>query len=672
VLDTPVVVSSQRAARWFCAAPELLTCALAGFSLPCMLLLLAGHLVWALAFPLGILGAVVAVGLVGPSAEPASRELVRWTAIVLGALVVWGLVNGFFSAQDVYAHRDPATYNLAGRYLVDHSTLRMNTHPEIFGNPAGFSDESAGFEDFRPGLLAAQGNHLLPVLLGAAGRIFGSVGVLKANVLFGALGLFAFFGLARRIVGPRWGALVTAALAVSLPMIYVSRDTFSETLALLFLMGALTLLHRAVQSRRWADFALCGFIAGTSAMVRIDSYASLLALIVAAAVILAHAEPGARRGTSARVGVLIVVGLVPTVIGWVDVSRLSPAYYADQRHAIVQLAEAAVALAVVGAVAVGLIWRRGLGVWIGRRRPGLSALASGIVVLAFLFLASRPLWMTGHGVFTPYLLQVQKDSHKALDGTRTYNERTLDWQALYFGWPTVVLAVVGYVLLLRRYLLRRDWAIAGALTMGLMMSALYLYSSQITPDQVWASRRYVPIVMPMLLVAAAAALRAIAVRWRPVAVVGALVLVGYPLAVTIPAFTIREGYPHSSQLSLMCADLPSDAAVVTVDYNASWSYQMAVRAYCNVPTISVQGASPAALAGMQAAAAQHGRQLFALSTDPTKLTFSGGAPAAALSKIRAQMWPSTLYTSPRGSAHETVSVYLGSVGSDGTVTAVAG
>jgi Dolichyl-phosphate-mannose-protein mannosyltransferase len=671
VLDAPIAVevSTGRSARWLASAPELVTCALAGFSLPTMLLLLAGHLVWLIAFPVGIACAAGAVWFAGTTTEPVGRDVVRWTAIVLGLLLIWTIVNAFFSAQDVYAHRDPATYNLAGRYLVDHSTLRMNTQAQIFGNPTGFTDESAGFEDFRtasPGLLAAQGNHLLPILLAAAGRLAGSAGVLKANVGFGALSLFAFFGLARRIVGPRYGALVTAGLAVSLPMIYVSRDTFSETLALLFLMGALTLLHRAVSGGRFADYALCGFVAGTSAMVRIDSYASLLALIVAAAVILAHAPPDSRKTTSAKVAALIAVGLVPTILGWVDVSRLSPAYYADQRHAIVQLAEAGVALTVLSVAAVALIWKRGLGTWIGGNRRRLTIAGSVLVVAAFAFFASRPLWYVSHGVFTPYLLQVQKDSHVALDGTRTYNEQTVDWQVIYFGPITVLLAVGGYVVLLRRFLLRRDWSIVGALTMGLMISALYLYASQITPDQIWASRRYIPVVMPMLLVAAAAALRAM--PWRRVAIAGAVLLVAFPLAVTIPAFTIREGYPHLSQLSQICDDLPKNAAVVTVDYNASWSYQMAVRAYCDVPTISVQQASVDALAAMQSAVRQHGRTLYALSTDPTKL--SSPSKLMPLSTITAQMWPSTLQTSPRRPAHETVSVYLGLVQSDGAVIAV--
>jgi len=668
VLEVDDQGSTSAWTRWLASGPELSACAVAGFSLPSMLLLLAGHLSWPIAFPIGLLGAIGAVLIAGRTREDVASDVVRWTAIVLGFLLIWTLVNCLFSAEDLYAHRDPTTYNLAGRYLVDHQSLRIDTQPEIFGTPAGYSDSSAGFQDFHPGLLAVQGNHLLPVLLGAAGRIFGNAGVLKANVVFAALGLFAFFGLARRVVGPRFGALATAALAISLPVLYVSRDTFSEPLALLLLMGALTLLQRAIQSGRVAEYAMCGFVGGASAMVRIDSYASLLALVVAGAVILAHARAGDRRSAVVRIGALVVVGLVPTVIGWVDVSRLSPAYYADQRHAILRLAGAAVGLGALGVVSVLMIWRGRLGPWLGSHRAPLAKLAMGSIIAAFLFLAGRPLWYVGHGVYTPYLLQVQKNSHEALDGTRTYDELTVSWQALYFGWPTVVLGVVGYAILARRFLLRRDWPLIGALTMGLGLSALYLYTSQITPDQIWASRRYVPVVMPMMLVAAAWTLCVLGRRRRWLARAGGAVVLIYPLVVTIAAFTIREGHPQLRQVDAICGQLPPDAAVVTVEYNASWSYQMTVRAYCDVPIISLDKATPAQLATMQAAAQEHGRELFAMSTESADLDFDG--PASALSTVRAERWPSSLHTSPRGASHETISVFLGRVQADGTVVAL--
>ena len=52
------------------------------------------------------------------------------------------------------------------------------------------------------------------------------------------------------------------------------------------------------------------------------------------------------------------------------------------------------------------------------------------------------------------------------------------------------------------------------------MSALYLWNAQIAPDQPWAMRRYVPVVLPLLLVLAAAfGLRELWRVRRPVALV---------------------------------------------------------------------------------------------------------------------------------------------------------
>jgi hypothetical protein len=668
---------ASRIVRWLCAAPESAAAAVAGFSLPTMLLLLVGHLDWAIAWPAGLLGAAVAVRVAGRSPEPASRELARWTGAAIGLLVVWAVVNMFFTAQDLFGHRDPNTYNLAGRWLVDHPNLRILTHPELFGSPAGYTDEAAGFSDSGHGVLAAQGNHLLPVLLGAVGRVLGTGGLLKLNVVFGALALLAFYAVARRVLGPRLALLVLAAFAVSMPVLYVSRDTFSEPLALLFLMGGLGLLHRAIRFGRPRDYGLAGFVAGCSAMVRIDAYAALLALIAVGAVLLARAPAGQRAGIGRRVATLGAAGLVPTVVGWVDVSALSPSYYADQRHAILQLAVGALLLTILGVVVVLAVWRTSLGPRLAsmRWRQRLSRWVSWLVPAAFAFLASRPLWMTGHGPLTLYLIQVQRAAHVGVDATRSYDEQTVTWQALYFGPLTVLLAVGGYVLLLRRWLRERDWSQLGLLTMGLSMSALYLWTSQITPDQPWAARRYVPVVMPALLIAAAVAIAWIRPRWgswgRRAAVIAAVVLVGYPLGVSIPAFAIREEVPQLRQVEAVCRRIGPSAAVVETDLGAGYGYGQTVRSYCGATSISLLDPSTAQLARMQASVLAQGRTLYVLATDPSRLPYSAEtSDPPPFSQVDTARWPSTLYTTPVRAMHESVAVYLGTVNAAGRVVAI--
>ncbi len=657
-------------ARFVLGAPELVAAGVAGFGVAPMVLLLAGHFTAPLVLPLGVAGAAAAMVVCGAPARPADRRAVALTLVAIGIALGWFVANAFYSAQDVFAHRDPATYGLTARWLMQHGSLPVPTHPEIFGAPGGYVDTSAGFGANGFGSVYSQGNHLLPALLAPAGWVFGTAGMLKANVAIGALALLAFFGLARRVVGEASALVAMCALAVSIPMIFVSRDTYSEPLALLLLIGGLGLLHRAVASGRIADFALAGFVAGSAAMARIDSDVSLLALIVAGAVLLAVAAPAQRRMRAWQVGALLGAALSMTLLGWADVTRLSSGYYRDERHQILPIGWMAVALALLGGVVVVIVWRPGL-----YRRLRASVVRThvyrwaGVAVFAGVgLLVSRPLWLVTHGKPNPSLAGIQAQLGLAVDGTRTYNEHTVNWLAMYYGWPAVGLAVIGYVVLLRRLILRREYALVGVLAMGAAMSALYLWSAEITPDQPWAIRRYVPVVIPVLLVAAAATLRELWRRrsrlLRAIAVAGGAAVLVVPLLVTLPVAGLREEVPQLSQVRAICAATGPDGALVAVDGSAQVSYLQTIRSYCDVPAIGLVDAAPAQLATVRAAVAAHGRTLYVLSTDAAAMHFVGAAPPP-FSTVTTSRWPSVIDTSPRHASAETVTVYLGTVRPDG-------
>ena len=197
---TSPLVRSRLLARVVCAAPDLVPSAVAGFALPAIVLLFAGHFSPGWVLPIGTLGAALAMAACGVDREPVDRRVVICTLAAIGVALAWLVVNSFFSAENVFAHRDPATYDLAGRWLMDHSRMPIATHPEIFGSPDHYYEASAGFGQSRPGAVYAQGNHLLPALLAAVGWLLGATALLKANVAFGAAALLAFFGLARRVV----------------------------------------------------------------------------------------------------------------------------------------------------------------------------------------------------------------------------------------------------------------------------------------------------------------------------------------------------------------------------------------------------------------------------------------------------------------------------------------
>ena len=221
-------------------------------------------------------------------------------------------------------------------------------------------------------------------------------------------------------------------------------------------------------------------------------------------------------------------------------------------------------LVVIGAVTVVVAWagREPIKARIGTPagRLLLSRVAGATVIVAFVVLLSRPWWMTARGEFDNLILRVaQQAQGLPVDGTRLYAEYTVNWQAMYFGWPTVILAVLGYVVLLYRLIRRSDYRLLGFLVMTLSLSALYLWTPQITPDQVWAMRRYVPVVVPGLIIAAVAALRAAWTWWTTSSAVRVVVRGGVivacaavlvvPWLVTRPVRDLREEAPQAAASS---------------------------------------------------------------------------------------------------------------------------
>lgn len=667
--STPTAPLAQRVVH---AAPDLVVSAFAGFGLPAMLLLLAGHFSPGWVFPFGLIGAALAVAVCGAGRQPVDRRAVVYTLIAIGVVLVWVIVNSFYSAENLFAHRDPATYNLAGRWLMDHSGLHIPIQADVFGSPRGSQGAGAGFSASSPTELYAQGNHLLPAMLATSGWLFGTGAIFKANVVFGAVALLAVFGLARRVVDERFALVGMIAFAVSMPMIFVSRDTYSEPLAMLFLVGGLSLLHRAVESGRIRDFALAGFVVAMSAPVRIDSGVSLLAVLATAAALPIFVARAGRRAAVIRSLVLVGCLAGPTLVGWLDVTRLSYGYYRDERHHILPIFYAGFALLVILPLLVLLSWwprvRRLIE---AREAPGRASVAAGLVICGGLaFLASRPLWTVARGRHSDTIVGLQVQAGDQADGTRTYSEQTMRWLAQYFGWPLVVLGVVGYYLLVRRCLRTRSTAALGTITVGLAISLLYLWSAQITPDQPWAMRRYVPVVIPILIVAATYTLgtlfRQSAVLVRAGAVALAAAVIVLPSIATAPMAGAREEVPQLTQISRICARVGPHGAVLSVDAPSLTSYAQTLRSYCRVPSLGLEGASPAEIAQVRVAVSDHGRTLYLLSTDVTKIQYvTGTTPSTPFSTVRTTRWPSVLHGPPSKVDHEQVAVYLATVREDG-------
>ena len=365
---------------------------------------------------------------------------------------------------------------------------------------------------------------------------------------------------------------------------------------MLFLVGGLALLREAQRRGSPRGYGLAGLVLGSAALARIDGLYFLLTVPVVAAVTLAIASPGRRGVATRKVAALLLGAAVPAVVAMVNLVDLSPVYLHNLGSELNMIAAALAATTVVGAVAVVLAWRtrllHRLAAATGRWLPGVGAAA---VVLLAAVAASRPLWFVGRIPNAPeaqirYITFLQKAYGLPLDGTRSYAEQTMLWFSWYYGPVTVALGILGVAFGVHRLLRRGDLRLLAPLAMFLSAALLYVTVPSIVPDQIWAMRRYLPVVIPGLLLAAAVVLGLLARRSRAGMAAAALlagIMILIPAMLSSRLVTVRDLVPQLPEVLNLCDNLPTDAALLTTG-SLAITYPQTARSYCQVPVASVR------------------------------------------------------------------------------------
>ncbi|MCW2724356.1 MAG: hypothetical protein JWN35_1277, partial [Frankiales bacterium] len=467
--------------------------------------------------------------------------------------------------------------------------------------------------------------HLLPEALAVASWVGGPRALLTANALLAGFSLLAVFAFGARLVRPVWSLVAMTALAVSLPQLHFSRDTFSEIPAQLLLFAGLTLLYDVTRRRERLRSPLlpglvAGLVLGASCIARIDAFFYLVPLTVFLTVL---AVAGAARLAAGVAGGV----LVAAALGYVDLRAASPRYL-ELQAANLHLIWAALAAVVLAAVAT-LVWRdRALALWERLPRPALGTAAGGLIVVLGLFAYfARPHLQTAHNIpdGQPTAVEaLQQAEGFAVQPGRSYDELSLHWLGWYLGPVALALGILGFALLVRRALRTRDGSLPGLaflLVFG-ASSLLYLWKPSIIPVQYWATRRYLPATLPGLLLCAAW-LPNISGSWRrlrpPVGVVVAVALLAAPLWFLRGHATDREYVPMLDATARICAALqPDDAVVILGRPPMSTGMPQTIGAFCHVPVAVVSDPTTnRELATAYRAAHAAGRRLVYLSPTPS-------------------------------------------------------
>jgi hypothetical protein len=382
-------------------------------------------------------------------------------------------------------------------------------------------------------------------------------------------------------------------------------------------------------------FGLCG-------LVRVDALREVSLVLPVAAVLALRAHTGASArasasGTSHRPRTLalpLVAGaLGGTAVAAIPALLLSRPYLGQLVPSLVPLIGAGVVLGIASLVAVRArghaAFARLAALVPGRvrRRPALTAAV--LVGLTGVVLASRPLWMvvrqSPRDPGSRVVAGLQLRQGLTVDGGRTYAEQSLTWISWYLGPVCIVLAWVTFAVLAHRAVTwwnaSRDTpdgdtldgetqdggtldggereavpAWLGPVVIGLGSAVLTLYRPGITPDHPWADRRMVPIVIPVIVLGATAALAGLT-RWLrrrslPLAAVGAglgaVALLAPAWLATAPVATAATERGELRAVAGVCAQLRPGDAVVAIDNRAANEWPQLIRGVCGYPAASLK------------------------------------------------------------------------------------
>lgn len=551
-----------------------------------------------------------------PSADGA--EVTGSVASILLA-VVWAVLNMPYAAQLLWVTRDPGIYTVTGVWLSDHDSggIDIRFTDALHRQISSLSSSLAPFStDDGTTIVHGQGGLTLPGLMGLGGWLDGTDGVLRANLVVGAIALVGMYGLARRFVRPWLALAAEVALGLTVAFMYLMRAPYSEGIMLAGGMAALIWFVVACRTRRSSFAAVAGLFLGVGSMARVDgpillAGAGVLATFLFAVAGEADIVPVRRLGL-----ILLGSGASSCLFGLLSLHLTQRRYLNDLRGEAIQLwtaVAASFALAAVVLAARAAVGRRSR-----RRAPSDRAVSRvgtvlGLAVpLVFAFWWSRPLWWEGHFIpaDSPYAGAVefwQQQEGLPIDGTRSYDEMTLHWVAWYFGWGAVVLAAVGLGIMLRRAVARRELDLLVLVVPTAVAAMLYFDKVSVTPDQVWAYRRLLPVITPGLLVGAL-----FAAEWwlrRPVrrplrygvAIVAVLLVAAGPLPSWNDLLRLPEGQGARAFIDQLCGGLTADTVMVATGHEPAY-LPLTIRTVCGREAVSGDATDPDSLRRLASAA----------------------------------------------------------------------
>jgi hypothetical protein len=412
--------------------------------------------------------------------------------------------------------------------------------------------------------------HLWPVWLAFGETTVGSPESLAVLSMFVATSGLSLFLLGRTLAGNGFALAATALVFLSFPQVYYSRMPLSEMPAQAYFLAGLVCFLWAMAAaggRREYLQLLAGGLWGCFCLIRVDGILFLIPALVCSFLLFRDLRRSFSEWLPLAIALMLFVSLAVLhhiAVGSysipADVPLLGGAVHFGA-HGIMQAEPALVLAWLAVAAGMGLLWKT-------RRAPRLIfGLGMGAVAL---FLLITVIWLVAYSS--------RFEWRQVL--------RHIGWLSLYLPGPVMPAIAVGLVFLAIRLLREPSRTVPAFVCVMLMVPwASLLVSPMVTATQPWAIRRFVPMVLPLVLTLALLgwhyALLA-AAAW-----LGASLNRGYALVAAgggvclLPLSAPLWGTPLYANLDYQVGSLadriPADALVIVPDEDAGTHMQTSLQ-----------------------------------------------------------------------------------------------
>ena len=196
----------------------------------------------AIGLPLAVIGVLILHRGLPPGAT--SRAAHVGAGIAVAIAIGYAIFAGITPSQHVVVSRDPGSYMTTAVQLTKQGALEIDARGQAFEGIRGLKFSGAAVYDTgRPyparsvpgepgevresGIIEPQFNHLASVALAVGLDVGGYRLMFRLPALIAALGLLALYSVTVRATGrPLLSLLAPALLAVSMPLLFVARNTY--------------------------------------------------------------------------------------------------------------------------------------------------------------------------------------------------------------------------------------------------------------------------------------------------------------------------------------------------------------------------------------------------------------------------------------------------------------